>query len=79
MKNSCEENFSVGGCPDEILKKIDAGQLRAAEKIDGEWKANESVKQAILQSGGELQAVVSCSVWVLRTQSSTRAASALNC
>ena len=32
------------------LEKLDAGQLRAAEKIDGSWKANEWVKKAILLS-----------------------------
>jgi len=32
------------------LEKLDAGQLRAAEKIDGTWKANEWVKKAILLS-----------------------------
>ena len=32
------------------LAGLDAGELRAAEKIDGAWKANEWVKKAILLS-----------------------------
>lgn len=34
----------------EVLVKLDRGQLRAAEKIDGNWQANPWVKQAILLS-----------------------------
>src|SRR6185312_14137056 len=33
-----------------VLEQLDAGTLRAAEKIDGAWKANEWVKKAILLS-----------------------------
>src|SRR6201986_3211250 len=33
-----------------VLEALDRGALRAAEKIDGAWKANEWVKKAILLS-----------------------------
>jgi 2,3,4,5-tetrahydropyridine-2-carboxylate N-succinyltransferase len=33
-----------------VLEELDAGTLRAAEKRDGAWKANEWVKKAILLS-----------------------------
>ena len=33
-----------------VLEALDNGSLRAAEKIDGAWKANEWVKKAILLS-----------------------------
>ena len=33
-----------------VLEALDSGKLRAAEKIDGAWKANEWVKKAILLS-----------------------------
>jgi 2,3,4,5-tetrahydropyridine-2-carboxylate N-succinyltransferase len=33
-----------------VLEQLDAGTLRAAEKIDSAWKANEWVKKAILLS-----------------------------
>ena len=35
---------------EEVLSALDAGRLRAAEKVDGAWKANEWVKKAILLS-----------------------------
>ncbi len=35
---------------DATLAELDEGRLRAAEKIDGVWKANEWVKKAILLS-----------------------------
>ncbi len=34
----------------QVLRQLDAGTLRAAEKRDGEWIANEWVKKAILLS-----------------------------
>src|SRR5437870_2775626 len=33
-----------------VLEALDNGRLRAAEKIDGAWRANEWVKKAILLS-----------------------------
>ncbi len=48
-----------------VLKKLNEGSLRSAEKINGEWQANEWVKKAVLLSfrlndnqivaGGDLQ------------------------
>lgn len=32
----------------EIINQLDAGILRVSEKIDGEWKVNQFIKQAIL-------------------------------
>lgn len=32
----------------EVIEEVDKGRLRTAEKIDGEWKVHEWVKQAIL-------------------------------
>ena len=35
---------------EETLSLLDAGQVRVAEKVDGEWRTNQWVKQAILLS-----------------------------
>lgn len=35
---------------DAVLRELDAGTLRVAEKINGEWRVNQWVKQAILLS-----------------------------
>jgi 2,3,4,5-tetrahydropyridine-2-carboxylate N-succinyltransferase len=34
----------------EVLNMLDQGRLRVAEKIDGDWKVNQWVKQAVLLS-----------------------------
>ncbi len=34
----------------EVLAQLDAGTLRVAEKIDGEWKVNQWAKKAVLLS-----------------------------
>jgi 2,3,4,5-tetrahydropyridine-2-carboxylate N-succinyltransferase len=33
---------------EETIEKLDRGELRVAEKVDGEWRVNEDVKAAIL-------------------------------
>jgi 2,3,4,5-tetrahydropyridine-2-carboxylate N-succinyltransferase len=33
---------------DDVIAALDAGRLRVAEKVDGEWTVNEWVKEAIL-------------------------------
>ncbi len=33
---------------EEVVAALDRGELRAAEKVDGEWVVNQEVKQAIL-------------------------------
>jgi 2,3,4,5-tetrahydropyridine-2-carboxylate N-succinyltransferase len=33
---------------EEIIEQLDRGELRVAEKVDGEWRVNEDVKAAIL-------------------------------
>ncbi len=35
---------------EEILNKLESGELRSAEKIDGVWRANTDVKQGILEA-----------------------------
>jgi 2,3,4,5-tetrahydropyridine-2-carboxylate N-succinyltransferase len=35
--------------PEEVVAALDRGELRAAEKVDGEWIVNQEVKQAILE------------------------------
>ena len=40
----------VRGAVQEVLNAMDKGDLRTAEKIDGEWQVNEWVKKAILLS-----------------------------
>lgn len=42
---------------EEVLDKLETGELRAANKVDGVWKANIDVKAAILESfkAGELK------------------------
>ena len=37
---------------EEFLDSLEAGEVRAAEKTDGEWEANEWVKQGILLNFG---------------------------
>ncbi|MDO4440812.1 MAG: 2,3,4,5-tetrahydropyridine-2,6-dicarboxylate N-succinyltransferase [Moraxella sp.] len=50
-------NFGASDCPadirsavDEVLAKLDKGELRVAEKIDGEWVVHQWVKKAVLLS-----------------------------
>lgn len=40
----------------EILEKLESGEIRAASKVDGQWKANTEVKEGILEvfKAGEL-------------------------
>jgi len=46
-----ENNFDeVKNTVDKILKQIDSGELRVAEKVNGEWIVNSWVKKAILLS-----------------------------
>jgi 2,3,4,5-tetrahydropyridine-2-carboxylate N-succinyltransferase len=33
---------------EQIIEQLDRGELRVAEKVDGEWRVNEDVKAAIL-------------------------------
>lgn len=35
---------------EEVLNKLETGELRAANKIDGKWQANTEVKAAILEA-----------------------------
>lgn len=64
MTQNCNKNVSDNlPTPQElaeILKKIDNGELRAAEKINGEWHANELVKKAILQSFKTESKLIKC-------------------
>lgn len=34
----------------EVMDKLESGQLRSAEKIDGVWRANKAVKEGILEA-----------------------------
>ncbi len=50
-------NFSAADCPSDIraavsetLAKLDSGELRVAEKVNGEWVVNQWVKKAVLLS-----------------------------
>lgn len=42
---------------EDVLNKLETGELRAANKVDGKWTANTDVKSAILESfkAGELK------------------------
>jgi 2,3,4,5-tetrahydropyridine-2-carboxylate N-succinyltransferase len=44
------ENLDPAGAEtvDEVVARLDRGELRVAEKVDGEWIVNEWVKKAIL-------------------------------
>ena len=35
---------------DEVISALDAGRIRVAEKVDGEWRVNQWVKKAVLLS-----------------------------
>jgi 2,3,4,5-tetrahydropyridine-2-carboxylate N-succinyltransferase len=52
LKNRIEMLWDDGGddvsCVHEAMKKLDNGQLRVAEKLNGEWKVNDYLKKAIL-------------------------------
>ncbi|WP_066800740.1 2,3,4,5-tetrahydropyridine-2,6-dicarboxylate N-succinyltransferase [Moraxella oblonga] len=50
-------NFGAADCPsdvrsavEEVLAKLDKGELRVAQKIDGEWVVHQWVKKAVLLS-----------------------------
>ncbi|MFZ4125571.1 MAG: 2,3,4,5-tetrahydropyridine-2,6-dicarboxylate N-succinyltransferase [Rickettsiales bacterium] len=49
-----EINANTGGdvrdAVEKVLKSVDSGELRVAEKIDGQWRCHQWVKQAILLS-----------------------------
>ena len=53
-ENRAELNIATQGevrhAVDAVIAAIDAGQLRVAEKKDGQWHVNQWVKQAILLS-----------------------------
>jgi 2,3,4,5-tetrahydropyridine-2-carboxylate N-succinyltransferase len=40
----------IGAAVDEVLGGLDAGKLRVAEKIDGEWRVHQWIKKAVLLS-----------------------------
>ena len=42
---------------EEVLNKLETGELRSANKVDGKWQANTQVKEAILSAfkAGELK------------------------
>ncbi len=40
----------IGAAVDEVLGALDAGKLRVAEKIDGEWRVHQWIKKAVLLS-----------------------------
>lgn len=51
------QDLSPSNCPpeikqviDEVFQQINTGQLRVANKQDGQWKVNQWVKQAVLLS-----------------------------
>ncbi len=41
---------TIKAAVDEVLRRLDAGRLRVAEKVDGEWKTQQWLKEAILLS-----------------------------
>ncbi|MDP3660732.1 2,3,4,5-tetrahydropyridine-2,6-dicarboxylate N-succinyltransferase [Phenylobacterium sp.] len=47
---SASTKGAVRAAVDETLTQLDAGKLRVAEKLDGEWVVHQWVKQAILLS-----------------------------
>ncbi|MGH9340614.1 MAG: 2,3,4,5-tetrahydropyridine-2,6-dicarboxylate N-succinyltransferase [Acidobacteriota bacterium] len=46
---------------DAFLDDLDAGRVRAAEKVDGHWKVNTQVKEGIL-AGFRMGALTDCSI-----------------
>ena len=43
-------NKEIKDAVEEIIWKLDSGQLRIAEKIDGDWVVNQWLKKAVLLS-----------------------------
>ena len=35
---------------ENVLKKLETGELRSAEKVEGKWVANTAVKEMILEA-----------------------------
>ena len=47
---SSKTGGSIREAVDEVLDRLDRGELRVAEKIDGSWQVNEWLKKAVLLS-----------------------------
>jgi 2,3,4,5-tetrahydropyridine-2,6-dicarboxylate N-succinyltransferase len=45
-----EANQEIKDAVEDIIWKLDSGQLRIAEKVDGEWVVNQWLKKAVLLS-----------------------------
>jgi 2,3,4,5-tetrahydropyridine-2-carboxylate N-succinyltransferase len=45
---ACGSNTRGALSTEETIEALDRGELRVAEKVDGEWRVNEDVKAAIL-------------------------------
>ena len=43
-------NYDIVDAVEETIEKLDSGDLRVAEKINGEWKVNQWLKKAVLIS-----------------------------
>ena len=46
----CNADETIGLAVADVLKRLDKGSLRVAEKIDGEWVTYQWVKKAVLLS-----------------------------
>ena len=48
--NSSEDNNELKNTVKNIIQKLDNGELRIAEKINGKWIVNQWLKKAVLLS-----------------------------
>ena len=48
--NPQSEDAAIKSAVDSVIGKLDCGQLRVAEKIDGEWVTHQWLKKAVLLS-----------------------------
>ena len=44
------QDSPIGGAVEEIVRRLDQGELRVAEKINGEWVTHQWLKKAVLLS-----------------------------
>ncbi|MEM9401798.1 MAG: 2,3,4,5-tetrahydropyridine-2,6-dicarboxylate N-succinyltransferase [Pseudomonadota bacterium] len=47
---SAEEQAALQSAVDDALHRLDSGEARVAEKVDGEWRVNQWLKKAVLLS-----------------------------
>ena len=50
IANLSPSDTDVTQVVDQVIKKLDSGELRIAEKVDNQWTVNQWLKKAVLIS-----------------------------